>query len=131
MARLLLQKKLESIRGIWRARALVEEALTHMEDGVVILPRFAPWKSVLIPSPARFVVYPSQRGGYSAQVVPADEETGGAKQPFPAAWAGQTPEALADMTGIAGLRFCHNGRFLIAADTLEEAVRACRLADGK
>ena len=35
------------------------------------------------------------------------------------------------MTGIAGLRFCHNGRFLIAADTLEEAVRACRLADGK
>ena len=70
VARLLLQKKLESIRGIGRARALVEEALTHMEDGVVILPRFAPWKSVLIPSPARFVVYPSQRGGYSAQVVP-------------------------------------------------------------
>lgn len=131
VARLLLQKKLESIRGIGRARALVEEALTHMEDGVVILSRFAPWKSVLIPSPARFVVYPSQRGGYSAQVVPADEETGAAKQPFPAAWAGQTPEALADMTGIAGLRFCHNGRFLIAADTLEEAVRACRLADGK
>lgn len=110
----------------------MEEALTHMEDGVVILSRFAPWKSVLIPSPARFVVYPSQRGGYSAQVVPTDEETGAAKQPFPRRpGRDRRPEALADMTGIAGLRFCHNGRFLIAADTLEEAVRACRLADGK
>ena len=128
VARAILEKRLEEIRGLRRAREVVEPALAAMQDGIVVLPRYAPWKKVLIPSPAEFVVYPSQRGGYNAQVVPCGEGDGAAKCPFPADWAGKSADALQKMTGLPSLTFCHNGRFLIAADRREDALQACRLA---
>lgn len=125
----ILNKKLESTRGISRARALVEDALTRIDCGVVVLDRFAPWKFVLTKSDAQFVVYPSQRGGYSAQCVPADcDGPEVLKCPFPAEWAGKSADELQRMNGVKTLRFCHNSRFLIAAGTLEDTVSACRFA---
>ena len=70
MAQDLLSHKLESIRAITRAEAEVRGALAKAKGGIVELKRFAPWKQYLIPSRAKFVVYPSQRGGYCAQGVP-------------------------------------------------------------
>ena len=99
-----------------------------MVRGVVTLERFAPWKAVLSASDAQFVVYPSQRGGFSAQGVPADDETHALKIPFPADWAGRSEEELPKLSGIATLRFCHNNRFLIAAGTRSDAVAACHAA---
>lgn len=127
LAKTILEKRFRNIRGIGRARQLVENALQDMTDGIVILPRFAPWKAVLIDSPAEFVVYPSQRGGFSAQVVPVP---GGmeAKVPFPMEWAGKDEAELPPISGIPTLRFCHAGRFLIATQTLEDALAACRKA---
>ncbi len=127
-AEVILEKRFEGIWSIQRARALVERALGEMRDGIVILSTFAPWKMALVPSPAEFVVYPSQRGGYSAQAVPNDDETHSLKHPFPAGWAGRSEEELPRISGIETLRFCHNNRFLIAAGTLEDAVRACEAA---
>ena len=37
-------------------------------------------------------------------------------------------EELVRLTGIRTLRFCHNNRFLVAADTKEDARAACLLA---
>ena len=67
----LLSHKLESIRAITRAEAEVRGALAKAKGGIVELKRFAPWKQYLIPSRAKFVVYPSQRGGYCAQGCPS------------------------------------------------------------
>ena len=122
-----LQKKAEDIWAVNRASDLVRKALSRMKDGIVVLEKYCPWKMILKPSPALFVVYPSQRGGYGAQVVP-DKETGEPLVDFPAAWAGKPAEELQRLTGIPTLRFCHNGRFLVTADTQEDAVAACRLA---
>lgn len=127
VAKTILEKRFRNIRGIGRARQLVENALQDMTDGIVVLPRFAPWKAVLIDSPAEFVVYPSQRGGYSAQVVPVPGGTE-AKIPFPAAWAGKEEKELPIISGIPSLRFCHAGRFLIATQTMEDAMDACKKA---
>ena len=44
--------------------------MEKMKNNIVYLADYAPWKNVLIPSKAQFVVYPSARGGYSAQGVP-------------------------------------------------------------
>ncbi len=126
-AKVILQHKLEEIWGIQRAKSLVEEALGSMKDRIVLLPRFSPWKMSLPKSEALFVVYPSQRGGYSAQGVP-DPESGELKCPFPQDWAGKRDHELARLTGLATLRFCHNSRFLIAADSLEDILAACRIA---
>ena len=128
IAQLILEKRFELVWSIQRARKMVEGALSQMQDGIVLLERFAPWKAVLCPSQAKFVVYPSQRGGFSAQGVPSEPEGNALKCPFPAAWAGRSASELRELSGIPGLRFCHNNRFLITAETQEDAVAACKQA---
>lgn len=127
-AGIVLRKKLEGIFSVQRARALVEEALSKAEDKIVVLPHFAPWKAVLVPSDAVFVVYPSQRGGFNAQVIPADFDSDASKCDFPQAWAGKENEELQRISGIPTLHFCHKGRFLVSAVTQEDAVQACKFA---
>lgn len=129
-AQQILENRIELIRGDERAKALVDAALGRMENGIAVLDRFAPWKRAAKNCPGvQFVVYPSQRGGYAAQAV-ADpgSETRALKCPFPAAWAGLRDEEAARVSGIKTLRFCHNSRFLITADTLADTVQACLAA---
>ena len=106
----------------------MNEALGRLKRRIVRLSRFAPWKQQLIPSKARFVVYPSQRGGWAAQAVPASFGSPALKVPFPAHWAGASEQELPGLSGIETLRFCHAGRFLVTAGTEEDAVAACEAA---
>lgn len=124
----ILIRRFEGIFSVQRAKKLVEAALAEAKDNIVILPRFAPWKMVLIPSDAQFVVYPSQRGGYNAQVIPADFDTDEVKCNFPEEWAGKEQEELQKISGIKTLTFCHKGRFLISTVTLDDAIQACKYA---
>jgi len=124
----ILKKKMDSIVSIYRAKELVETALADAKDNIVLLPKFAPWRMVLVPSDAEFVIYPSQRGGYSAQVIPADSDSKEPKYNFPEEWAGKPADELARISGIKTLTFCHKGRFLISADSLEDIRKACILA---
>ena len=103
-------------------------ALAKAKGGIVELKRFAPWKQYLIPSRAKFVVYPSQRGGYCAQGVPQRFGTQALRVPFPAEWAGAPEADLPGISGIETLKFCHAGRFLITTGTRQDAIAACRLA---
>ena len=48
----------------------------------MVLPCYLPWKNGLYKTDALFVVYPSQRGGWSAQCV-TDHKTKKPKLPFP------------------------------------------------
>ncbi len=127
-ADVVLRKQIKGIFSAHRARFLVEAALAEERDRVVVLPRFAPWKAVLVPSDAEFVVYPSRRGGFDAQVVPQSLDGEAAKCDFPPEWAGKEDGELQKISGLKTLRFCHKGRFLVAAGTREDAVEACRLA---
>jgi len=128
-AKTVLKKRIDSVLGINRARGFVKEALERAKDFIVILPKFAPWRSVLMQSDAEFVIYPSQRGGYSAQAVPTDSNS--VRSSFPKEWAGKTEEELKKISGIKTLTFCHRGRFLISTDTLDDAIKACRTAHEK
>lgn len=128
LAQDMLSHKIETIRSVQRAATEVNAALARMKRRIVLLDRFAPWKQQLIPSKARFVVYPSQRGGWAAQAVPAAFGSPALKVPFPAHWAGAPEQDLPGLSGIETLRFCHAGRFLITAGTREDAVAACEAA---
>ncbi len=124
----MLTHKLETIRSVQRAAAEVTAALGEMRRRIVRLKRFAPWKQQLIPSKARFVVYPSPRGGWAAQTVPASFGSPAPKTPFPAEWAGADAADLPGLSGVETLRFCHTGRFIITTGTEEDAVAACEAA---
>jgi uncharacterized UPF0160 family protein len=128
VAKEILEKEFAAIFSIQRAQGLVEQALQTIKDKIVVLPKFAPWKNVLVPSAAEFVVYPSQRGGFSAQVIPMDFDTNTPKCNFPEEWAGKSPMELKSISGVETLSFCHNNRFLISAATLEDVLKACKIA---
>lgn len=123
-AKAVLENEIAAANAVNRADATVQRAYKKAKDGIVVLPAYMPWKNGLYKTDALYVVYPSQRGGWSAQCV-TDHRTKRSKLPFPASWAGRPEEELRQKSGI-GLRFCHASRFLITADTKEDAVAACR-----
>ncbi|MDD3429017.1 MAG: MYG1 family protein [Oscillospiraceae bacterium] len=128
-AQIILKNKLESIYSIQRARELVQTAWENSKNGIVILPRFAPWKMVLKHTSADFVIFPSQRGGFGAQSIPVkDAETPLSRYDFPARWAGLRDEALQAESGIETLRFCHASGFLLTGDNVDDLVKACKKA---
>lgn len=126
----ILKNRFENIKSVKRAEGMVLAALEKMEDNILILPRSAPWKSYVDDSTVEFVIYPSNRGGFNAQGVPNPEQDDpkALKIYFPEEWAGLRDSELENVSGIPGLRFCHNSLFLVAANTLEAAYQACKKA---
>ncbi|HAU84099.1 MAG TPA: hypothetical protein DCW90_00780 [Lachnospiraceae bacterium] len=128
----ILVKEIEYIKSINRAEDLVTKALSKCEDGILIMPRSAPWKKFVKEKEVYFVVAPSNRGGYTAQAVPRDEKPNELKIPFPEAWRGVEKESIGKVSGVETLQFCHNSGFLISALTKEDAIKACKIAkEGK
>ena len=121
-----LTRQIEAANAVNRADEKVRAAYAASRDGIVVLPCYLPWKNGLYKTDALFVVYPSQRGGWSAQCV-TDHRTKKPKLPFPASWAGQPQEVIEARSGLAGISFCHASRFLITAADKQTAVAACRL----
>lgn len=121
-----LQLHIQRMQSSERANELVQEALAQSDGKIVILERFCPWQDVLIPSSAKFVIFPSLRGGYSAQAIPT--EIGGRDQKisFPQEWRGNGKEILEKF--VPGMTFCHVGGFMVGADSKESAIMACKKA---
>lgn len=126
VAKTILERQLAAAQAVNRADEKVQAAYRASQDGIVVLPCYLPWKNGLYRTDALFVVYPSQRGGWSAQCV-TDRKTKKPKLPFPPSWAGQPPEVIAAKSGLSGISFCHASRFLITADTKETALAACHI----
>lgn len=126
-----LVKEIEHIKSINRAKDLVTNALSKCEDGILVMPRSAPWKKFVKEKEVYFVVAPSNRGGYTAQAVPKDEKPNELKIPFPKEWRGVEKESIGKVSGVETLQFCHNSGFLISALTKEDVIKACVIAREK
>lgn len=126
MAEGILRREFKSLNSKRKAENLVRQAFKKSDGEIVVLEKFIPWREVLIPSTAKFVVFPSLRGGYNAQVVPVSEVDPTAKKDFPLEWRGKPTKELENF--ISGMNFCHPNGFLIATDTLESAIAACQAA---
>lgn len=54
-----------------KAEKIVLDSVKKMKDGIVVLPCLLPWEDICIKNKeALIVVFPSNRGGYSIQMVP-------------------------------------------------------------
>lgn len=124
----ILVKEIEHIKSINRAEDLVTRALAKAEDGILVMPRSAPWKKFVKEKNIEFVVSPSNRGGYTAQAVPRDDKPGELKISFPEAWRGVEKDKIGEVSGVETLQFCHNSGFLISALTQEDVIKACKIA---
>jgi uncharacterized UPF0160 family protein len=105
----------------------------QLHDGRVLLLGGSgmPWVNVVVkemPS-VLFVVYPdSSDTQYQVRTVPVEPESFVARADLPAAWAGLRDADLAAATGVPDAAFCHNGRFIGGAYSLDGALRMAELA---
>jgi uncharacterized UPF0160 family protein len=127
-ARRLLKEACILARDEERAAAAVRKA----DDGspLLVLPRLVPWFS-WVGAHHLLVIYPGDiETPWCVQCVGRPDEPMRPKQPLPEAWAGLRGEQLARVTGVPGVIFCHSGRWLVGARTLDDARRLAELALG-
>ena len=116
------------------AKKFVDEAVENSKDGIMILDRFMPWKEFVIDSTnpkakdINYIIFPSNRGGYSVYAVPISKDSFESRKLFPIEWSGLRDEALQKVTGIETAKFCHNARFLCTALTLKDALKIASIA---
>jgi len=113
-----------------RAVSLVTEAAASAADPrVVVLPRSMPWEGTLTREgfeEALYVVYPREDGTWYCQAVPPERGSFAQRLPLPEGWAGLRDGALAEASGVPDAVFCHPGRFICGAASLEGALSLAR-----
>lgn len=96
---------------------------TVLDNSILVLDRFLPWQDVVVNNMENilFVVFPSNRGGYNVQTVPDAPGSFNGRKLFPREWLGNPDSSL-------GMTFCHPGNFLLATETLSQAINCARIA---
>ncbi len=75
-----------------------------------------------------FYIYPDNSGTWSAEAVSTTTGTFEKRKPFPVAWAGLHDEELQKVSGVEDALFCHNGLFMVKAQTEAGAVNLAKIA---
>lgn len=90
-----------------------------------------PWTAVVrkeMPKVLFVVSHNLAEQRYMLHTVPISSESFDARADLPAAWAGLRDAELAAVTGVPDASFCHNGRFIAAAQSFEGVLAMARLA---
>lgn len=133
-ADIIFENKLKSITSKLNAREIIEDAIEISENNIMYLDRFAPWQEFLLNSENEkskdilFVIFPSNRDGYTIHCVPKNLDTFENRKDFPKKWAGLKDKELSEISGIGGAIFCHNNRFIAGAKTKDDAYKLAILA---
>lgn len=116
------------------AREIVDEAIEKSEGHIMILNKCVPWKHYIYlsknskASQIRFVIYPSDRGGYHWQCVPDKQNGFGQRKKVPEEWKGLNGYNLQKVTGVKTATFCHPAGFVGGAETFEDALALAKIA---
>lgn len=120
IASIFLTKLIEQEKNIFLEELKVQKVYEKSQNKeIIILDDHLHFTNLLPKTKAIYVIFPSKRGGYSAQGVPINSDTVELKKPFPKKWLTSLPDYLT---------FCHKNRFLISADSLDKIVYACNIA---
>lgn len=128
----LLEASLEQLRAKHQGARLVRDAEKVLGGQVLVMPRGGlPWGEVVsneMPD-VLFVVYPdSSDQQFQVHVVPVEPRSFAARKDLPQPWAGLRTAELAAVCGVPDAVFCHNGRFIAGAGSLQGALRMAELA---
>ncbi|WDA11628.1 MYG1 family protein [Paracoccus marcusii] len=114
-----------------RAEAVVMAAIAAAGDGRVLeLPMGMPFRSAITAAGADhllFVIHPRDTD-WALTGIRRDADGFALRADLPAAWAGLTDGAFEAASGVPGVRFCHNARFIAVAADRDAALRLADLA---
>ena len=129
---LFLLASLDQLRARHQGAQLVRQADKVCGGAVLVMPRGSlPWSDVVCAEMPEvlFVVYPdSSDNQYQVHVVTVEPNSFVARKDLPRAWAGRRGAELAAVCGVEDAVFCHNGRFIAGAASLQGAMRMAELA---
>lgn len=111
IARLMLRGIMEHERSKAAAENLIYSA--PINEGVLVLPQYAPWQEYVNNINAKAVVWPSNRGGYNCQIKPVEPGSFDRVGDFSGITAGEN-----------GCTFVHAAGFLAAFETQDAAIAA-------
>lgn len=128
----LLRRLVAQFGSQYRDERLVRESRREEGGAVLVLAHSGMhWEQVVVTEmpEVRFVVYPdSSDAQHQVRTVPVAVGSFTARLDLPAAWAGLRDGQLAEVSGVPDAVFCHNGRFIGGAVSLEGALSMARLA---
>ena len=122
---IIIEKELSSLR----AKSIVKEAYDNSTDGILVLPRFVPWKELLlnidVDKKIKFVTY---NDGRQQNLYCVPKEIGKNENiiDIPEPWRGKNDEELSIITGVNDCVFCHIGGFMISHKNLEGCLKLAK-----
>ena len=93
-AEVIFDKVLKSVIRKVKAKSIVEEKIEKCDDGILIIDPFIPWQEAVMSSrnlkaqDIKFVIFPSERGGYNFQCIPVGFGSEERRKDVPKEWWG-------------------------------------------
>lgn len=134
IAKKVFDNKIESTISKCNAKKFVEQAIENSENGIMILDKFMPYQEFILESNNEkagkilYVVFKSNRKGYTIKAVPKKMESFENRKSFPKEWCGLRNEELQTVTGVKTATFCHNMGFICVANEFEDALKLAKMA---
>ena len=127
IAKQILEEEILNIVGKVKANKKLEKIIELNQDkNYLLLDEFLPYEeSILNNEKANnlyFAIFPSNRGGYTIKTISKSQEDRNYRMEIPIEWAGLIDEELEKVSGIKGLTFCHNNRFVLSCQSKEIAI---------
>jgi uncharacterized UPF0160 family protein len=131
VARAFVEAQIRRKAAKLRAEDMVMAAIEDAGEGRILdLPMGMPFRAGVEKASADhllFVVHP--RGeDWTLTTIRVGDDTFDNRADLPAAWAGLTDGALETASGVAGAKFCHNGRFIAVASSREAILKMAEIA---
>lgn len=131
VARAFVDATITQLLAKFRAEDVVLAAIDNAGQSAVLeLPMGMPYRAAIDRAGAShllFVIHPRDED-WALNGIRVSEGSFALRADLPAAWAGLTDAALESASGVAGAKFCHNGRFIAVASTREAILRMADLA---
>lgn len=111
-----------------KAKQLVLEELDNVQDSILILKEYMPYKEAIFScdkekvKEIKVVITPSNRGGYNIKPMTVSLESKELVVHFSKEFLGLHNEELASVSGIKTARFVHSEGFIACAETLDDAI---------
>ena len=130
-AKVILEREIIKAQAFIDGEQEVEKAYQEAEDKrIIVLDNNYSWRDVIAkyPEPLFVVMNDGKQTTWAVSAIRKDGVSFQSRKLFPESWAGKTGSALAEVTGVADANFCHNGRFIIVANSKEGALKLANLA---
>ena len=131
MATSIIERMIAHAASYSNARDLLEASYESSEDKTVIDigKEYPGWYEVMASYPEPlYVIYERTDGSWSVKAVRENPAEFASRKPLPETWAGLKDEELQSITGVPDALFCHNGRFIVVAETREGALTLAQKA---